>query len=582
MKIRLAKSSGYCMGVRRAMEQALDAVHHNTGPIYSYGPLIHNPQALELLAQKGLKALSGEPADLERVSSGTVIIRAHGVPPEVKADLKKRGLDVIDATCPRVIRVQMIIRKHARQGYATLIWGNRDHPEVIGLLGYAEGRGQVIGGPEDVGGLPDLGPVILVAQTTQNQARFAETARAVQARWPEALVFDTICGATSRRQDDVRELSRDVDAMVVVGGHDSGNTKRLAAVAREAGIRAVHIETEAELDPAWLAGARVIGVTAGASTPNWMIKRVLRHLERLARKRDVSLRTWALRVLRAMVLSNVYVAFGAGVLCMTGALLQGIEPSWLHFGVAAFYVHAMHLLNLFLDKETSQFNDPDRALFVERHRRVLLGSGLFSAAVALGLSLVLGARVFLVLAVMSTLGLLYAVPVAPRSFQKYTRLRRLKDIPSSKTLSLSGGWALTLGLIPAAAPGGRISWATLGAGAFIFLLVFIRSALGDVLEIQGDRIVGRETIPILIGENKTLQLLGILTQLMVVLLAAGWALGLFSTLALGLLATAGYAMLYLALFRREPVIGSVFFDALIDGNFILAGLAALVWSLSGS
>lgn len=580
MKIRVAKSSGFCMGVRRAVEMALDAVHTRKGPIYSYGPLIHNPQAMDLLASKGLVTLESGVEDLEELQGGTIIIRAHGVPPEEKRQMADKGLEILDATCPRVIRVQAIIKKHTAKGYTPIIWGNPDHPEVIGLKGFSEDQGFVVRNVDEIKALPERDKVILVAQTTQNLSRYDDITNAVLSRWPEALVFDTICGATQRRQDDVRNLAAEVDAMVVVGGHSSGNTERLANVAKSEGVPTVHIETEEELDPDWVTKAESIGVTAGASTPNWMIKRVIRKLERIDRRGAPSLRTVSRRILRASILSNVYTAFGAGVLCLAGAMLQGLKPEPEYFAVTFFYVHAMHMLNLFLDKEASKFNDPDRAIFLERHKGVLFASGIFSGVVGLALGLTLSLKVFALLAVMSALGLLYAVPVVPDSLARITRARRLKDIPISKTLSVSGGWAVILSLIPALVYWGYPKWPTLLVCLVIFLLVFIRSALGDIIEVQGDRIVGRETIPIIIGEKNTLILLRVQVCVLTVLLIAGRLTGQLTSLALPMLICAAYAGFYLFRFKRQQNIGSIFFEAQIEGNFILAGLIAWIWSLS--
>ncbi|MBU2551797.1 MAG: 4-hydroxy-3-methylbut-2-enyl diphosphate reductase [Proteobacteria bacterium] len=578
MKIELARSSGFCMGVRRAVELALEAVHTRPGPIYSYGPLIHNPQAMKLLSDKGLIALDSGIEGLAGIRGGTVIIRAHGIPPGEWRALEAKGLDLIDATCPRVIRVQAIIRRHAGRGYTTVIWGNPTHPEVIGLLGQAEDNGFVIQGPDDVAGLPEAERVILVAQTTQNHQAFDDVIAAVRRRWPEVEVFDTICGATQRRQDEVRRLARAVEAMVVVGGHSSGNTKRLAAAAEAEGVKTVHVETEAELDPDWLAGAETVGVTAGASTPNWMIRRVTREIERLARKGDTSFQSLAHRVLRFLLLSNLYAAFGAGMLCLSGALLQGIKPQPVFFGVAFFYIHAMHILNNFLDKEASTFSEPDRASFLDTYKTGLLGSGVVSALVSLALSLTIGWKALALLTLMSVGGLLYSVPLAPKSWPRFARLRRLKDIPSSKTIMLSGGWALCLSLVPALSAEGLTGWPTLLVGLAIFLLVFIRSGLGDIMEIQGDRIVGRETIPIIIGEQKTQRLLNVAAGLLVVVLVGGWLSGLLTSLALLLLACAAYTAFYLFLFRRRLMMGGTFFEALVDAVFILAGLLSWFWA----
>ena len=164
MKILLAKTAGFCMGVRRAVEIVLDAPSKHENPICTYGPLIHNPQVLNLLEEKGISILNNIPDH----GSGTVLIRAHGVPPRTKGNLKKAGFKIIDSTCPRVIKVQTIIRKHAKQNYASIIIGDKDHPEVIGLLGYAGEKGCVVDNLNDLDSLPSFDRAIIVAQTTQN------------------------------------------------------------------------------------------------------------------------------------------------------------------------------------------------------------------------------------------------------------------------------------------------------------------------------------------------------------------------------------------------------------------------------
>ena len=246
MKILIAKTSGFCMGVRRAVEMVLDAPDQNTNPIFTFGPLIHNPQVLSLLKSKDINVLDEIPSR----GSGTVLIRAHGVPPTTKENLKQANFNVIDATCPRVIKVQTIIRKHAKKGFAAIIIGDKDHPEVIGLLGYAREKGFVVGSMSELEALPDFENAIVVAQTTQNTEFFDSVKTWVATRHPHYKVFNTICDSTTRRQAEVKRLAESVDAVIVVGGRNSGNTRRLAEIARETGKPAYHIETEEDLDQA--------------------------------------------------------------------------------------------------------------------------------------------------------------------------------------------------------------------------------------------------------------------------------------------------------------------------------------------
>jgi (E)-4-hydroxy-3-methyl-but-2-enyl pyrophosphate reductase len=296
MKIIIAKNAGFCMGVRRAVEMALDAPNNYEGPIYSLGPLIHNPQVLTVLKEKGISIME----DIPDRGSGTVLIRAHGVPLNVKKNLEKAGFNIVDATCPRVVKVQTIIRQYARKGYTSIIVGDKNHSEVVGLLGYAGETGHIVSSLDELKSLPAFAQAIIVAQTTQNTLFFEQVKIWARTCFPHYEVFNTVCDSTERRQADVKWLANSVDAVIVVGGLDSANTQRLVEVANQCGKPAYHIETESELDAGMLASAKCIGVTAGASTPNWIIKRVYRTLETLLLKKDQRWREILFNIQRAL------------------------------------------------------------------------------------------------------------------------------------------------------------------------------------------------------------------------------------------------------------------------------------------
>jgi len=241
MRIRMARTAGFCMGVRRAMEMTLAEANRQEGPLYTYGPLIHNRQVLGLLESRGVRSVQ----DVEGLEGGRIVIRAHGIPPDQRGVLKQSGLEMVDATCPKVARVQALIRSHTRKGYQAVIVGDPDHAEVVGLVGYSEGPAYVIQGPEEVAALPPIERVVVVAQTTQNGDVYRETVERLRSRFAQVLAFDTICEATHDRQQEVRSLARQVDAMVVVGGYHSGNTRRLVEIARETGVKTFHVETYA-------------------------------------------------------------------------------------------------------------------------------------------------------------------------------------------------------------------------------------------------------------------------------------------------------------------------------------------------
>ncbi|NLA75118.1 MAG: 4-hydroxy-3-methylbut-2-enyl diphosphate reductase, partial [Deltaproteobacteria bacterium] len=410
MKVKLARSAGFCMGVRRAMEMALtEANRHQGVPLYTYGPLIHNNQVIDLLKSKKVQEVN----DIKGITSGTVLIRAHGIPPEERNMLKSSGMNIIDATCPRVAKVQAIIRRHAKKGYTTVIAGDRDHAEVIGLVGYAEGKAVVINSPEELPELPGSEKVCLVAQTTQNEKLYEEIAFRVKERFPDAAIFNTICEATSERQSEVKEIAAHVDCMVVVGGYHSGNTKRLVQVSIEAGTPAYHVETEKEIRKEDFKGMEVVGVTAGASTPNWMIKSVVKEIEGIKGRNETAIECWLNKAFKFLLLSNIMVALGAFALSCAAAVLSGRRLSITYPLVSFFYIYAIHVFYRFLDKGASTYNDPERAGFYSRHRVFLGLSSILSIIFALIQAYSLGIRVVIIMSCLSLLGVFYSIPIVP-------------------------------------------------------------------------------------------------------------------------------------------------------------------------
>jgi 4-hydroxy-3-methylbut-2-enyl diphosphate reductase len=289
MKVLRAQSAGFCWGVERAIDIARDYAARGKRPVYTDGPLIHNRQMMEKLADEGIREVGDyQSRGALAIESGegdnaVLVVRAHGISPERRAYLKTLGIEFRDATCPDVGIVAGKIRLHAKKGYHTVIFGDHRHPEVIGLLGYTEGRGHVVQNRADIAALPDLGDkVVMVSQTTMFTDDFAALADCLCARFPQALIFDTICGATKDRQGDIAVLfGQGVEAFVVIGGHHSANTRKLADLARKTGLPTFHIETAREIDAAALRAFRTIGVTAGASTPEFLIREVCTQLAEL-------------------------------------------------------------------------------------------------------------------------------------------------------------------------------------------------------------------------------------------------------------------------------------------------------------
>ena len=277
MKVRLATSSGFCFGVKRAMDLAVKASQKNQeGPVFTDGPLIHNPQAIEVLRTKGITPLH----KIKGGMRGTVIIRSHGISPESLQELKTSGMKVIDATCPKVNQVQAIIDKHAKQGFYIVIIGEQTHAEVKGLLGFGGGKSTVIQCQGDLKKIPQGYKICVVAQTTQNRKKFLVLKEKIKERFPEAEIFDTICEANRKRQEELKELCHVVDAVIVVGGKESGNTKRLVEIAKEEGSPTFFAENEEALDLSQVRSYNEIGLIGGASTPDWVLQKMVTKLTR--------------------------------------------------------------------------------------------------------------------------------------------------------------------------------------------------------------------------------------------------------------------------------------------------------------
>ena len=281
MKVIRAKSAGFCWGVERAIDIAREYATQGKRPVFTDGPLIHNSQMMERLESEGIREVGDylSQTSLEfglteaEKQRAVMVVRAHGISPERRAYLKSLGMEFRDATCPDVGSIAGRIKLHARKGYATVVFGDPKHPEVIGLMGYTEGRGHVISSEGDIDLLPPLGDKIcMVSQSTMFTFDFERLARYLQQSYPGALVFNTICGATRERQSDVLVLAQQgAEAIVVIGGRHSANTVKLAALVEKQKLPCYHVETAAELDLEQLRQYKVIGVTAGASTPGFLI-----------------------------------------------------------------------------------------------------------------------------------------------------------------------------------------------------------------------------------------------------------------------------------------------------------------------
>ncbi len=277
MKVLVAQKCGFCHGVRNAISVAEKTLAHkkSESPVYSLGPIIHNKDEVERLAKVGLKTVN----DVRQIQSGTVLIRSHGAAPEQIAKLEEKGLNIVDATCILVKRVQHIAEELAGDGYEVVIVGDEDHPEVQAVMGCATDV-VVIGNENDLHKLPQNARLGIVCQTTQNPEHFGRVLGAIgRYGFSELKVINTLCKEAIRRQESAVQLCMQVDIMFVLGGLESANTRRLAELCKKHNSQTFHLQNWNELDKNILYGKNVAGVTAGASTPDWIIAEFVKNLE---------------------------------------------------------------------------------------------------------------------------------------------------------------------------------------------------------------------------------------------------------------------------------------------------------------
>ena len=281
MNIILAREMGFCYGVKRAIEMT-QAVAKEKGEIHTLGQLVHNPSVIEKLQDDGINVVG----DMESIpQDGIATITAHGTGKAVTAKIADHNLELLDATCPIVSKVHRIVQEHAERGYQILIFGDPTHKEVRGILGWSDGRGEAVASAEALDSVRLRRKICLVSQTTQTVERFQAVARRLMdLALEDALevhVVNTLCFATTKQQAAARDILPQVDVMVVVGGRNSANTTHLAEISREEETPTYHIESAAELDPAWFKHTESVGITAGASTPDWSVQEVVTRLKEL-------------------------------------------------------------------------------------------------------------------------------------------------------------------------------------------------------------------------------------------------------------------------------------------------------------
>jgi len=576
MEVKLARTAGFCMGVRRAVDIVLDiAQHEKNRRIYTYGPLIHNPQTIELLKSRGIIPIENidEIKDKEK---SILIIRAHGIAPAERKKIKESGIKVVNATCPKVGYVQSIIKKHTAQDYMVVIVGDKDHPEVEGLLGYAGGKGTIISTPGEVDKFSCVDKICVVAQTTQNLDEYNQIVERIKEKCPQAIVFDTICSSTEQRQAEVTAMAAEMDAMFIVGGKNSANTRRLADLSQKKQPATFHIETPVEMEKIDFGPYNRVGVSAGASTPNWIIDRVMdRIMEGQSRKLKsigTLLNFWFLAIK-----TDIYSALGAGCLCLTCMTLQDapLNPSFAI--MASFFVYAMHVLHRLLGRKPANLVGSFREESYQRYGTFYFYTAVLSLVVAHIVAFRQDMSIFLYLLVISVAGLVYNIIVFPQNW----RFKSFKDLPGSKNISMSAAWGIVTAVLPALNRDNSFNAALWVSFVFAFGIVFIRSAMSDILEIQSDKLIGQETIPVFFGRDHTIVILRFMSLILLFVLIFAYPAGWASVLSFFLPVCVLYLWICFMFCDRKPALSGAFKEGLLETSYIIAGFCVILWHVFG-
>ncbi len=568
MKIEMAKHSGFCMGVRNAVLKIVNELNTAEEEIYVYGPLIHNPQTINVLKDRGLITVD----KIDEIKDKQIAIRTHGIPLNENRQIRSEAKRTINLTCSRVARVQAIIKMYSKDGYFTIIIGDRDHAEVVGLKSYAQAGVCVVSDLNDVGNIPEADKYLIVSQTTHERNQFDELVAAIENKCDNVNVIDTICDSTRLRQDDVKKgIKKGIDTLIVVGGKNSANTTRLAKIGSDRNIKTLHIETDDELDENDFEDSKYVLVTAGASTPGWIINNVLEKLYLIKNQRSNFLIKTAKAYLEFLVRSNIISSLAAFLMVLISQSYAGLQMDYRYGIIASFYIFAMYTVNNYFDRGFLIKSNSYKYNIYKKYGFQLLLAALASFGISLFLCYTIDPWLILIL-IPYTLGFVYSVPVV-KSLVNRTSSPVFKKIYHSKIVT-GFGWLIAVMVLPLILSGIKLDvYAALGALFFSF--IFLRQLIIDLVAFQGDLILGRETLPTWLGIKRVSLISYALAALAIIgFTAETLLLGKFTSLLLIL-----PVLYYMVLLKRITLSDyyiSLRYEFIIDGNYALLLLVFLM------
>lgn len=576
MKLEVALNSGFCMGVRNAILRITDDINKSEEDIYVYGPLIHNPQTLDVLDKRGLKIID----NLEDIKDKQIAVRTHGIPYDENLTIKKESSRMINLTCPRVARVQGIIKKHSNLKYFTIIVGDSNHAEVVGLKSYAKSGLHIISKLEDIDTLPKADKYILVSQTTLDKSFFNLVEENLNKKYKNITIFNTICDSTKNRQSDVLEaIERGIDTLIVVGGQNSANTTRLAQIGNEHNIKTFHIETEKELNENNFKNSKYVLITAGASTPGWIINNVLEKLYDIKYKNSGFLINRIKLFLEFIIRSNFLSAIGAFFMSLLAQKFLS-NTMELNFAIISFcYIFSMYSINNYLDKDTLKASNSYKYIIYKKFGLPLLLLSLILTTFSIYLSLSYSILITVILSTFNIIGFLYSSSIFKTIVNKLN-ISFLKRTYNSKIIT-SFGWVIVTVILP-------LFWykssenllAASAISLFIINHIFVRHNLLDIVAFQGDLILGRETLPIWIGPEKVKNI-SIISSIITGIFFTTVIMFFEKYLFLFSLINLIYFIFLLFYLKRMKNIISFKYELIVDFNYILVFILYLIIKIIG-
>lgn len=569
MKIEMAKNSGFCMGVRKAVIKIVDELNSSKESIYMYGPLIHNPQTIEVLKNRGLVTINS----LEEISNKQIAIRTHGIPVEENKKIRKNASRTINLTCSRVARVQSIIKKYSGDGYYTIIIGDKDHAEVIGLKSYARSGVHVVSDFDDIKNIGHADKYIVVSQTTHERNQYDCFVSEISKKFINVFVMDTICDSTKLRQDDVKNgISRGIDTLVVVGGKNSANTSRLLKIGLDSGIKSFHIETDAELKKSDLKDSQYVLVTAGASTPGWIINNVLEKLYIIKNEKSNFLVKGLKFYLELLIRSNIISSLASFIMVLLAQLYAGIDTDFRYAVISSLFIFVMYSVNNYLDRNFLIQSNSYKYKIYDKYGTILLFLSIISFIISIIAALNISYQVATILLITYSFGILYSTP-AVKKMVKHTGINILKRIYNTKVVT-EPGWLLSVIVIPyygMNVPAGIY----LSAFIYFFIFIFIRHMIIDFVAYQGDLILGRDTLPTWLGVKASIFVTyGVVSTGSIFFILVSFFSGRLIFILL-VLCIIFYALLLKKIQKTDYLI-SLRYEFIIDSNYFLMALIFIV------